>query len=41
MDFYATAMIEVALDVLFWLKSKLTKKPPAAGKPSVPLVRRR
>ena len=33
-DYYATAIIEVAIDVFFWLKSRLTKRPPAAGRPS-------
>ena len=41
MDLYATAIIEVAIDVFFWLKSRLTKRPPVAGRPSVPLVRPR
>jgi hypothetical protein len=38
MDYYATALIEIAVDLLFWLKSKFRKKPPVKGRPSVPSV---
>ncbi len=38
MDFYATALIEVAIDLIFWVRSRLSRKRPAMGRPSVPLV---
>jgi hypothetical protein len=38
MDLYPTAIVELAVELLFWIKGVLTKKPRAAGRPSVPLV---
>jgi hypothetical protein len=38
MDYYATALIEIFVNVLFWLKSRFTKKPLVKGRPSVPSV---
>jgi hypothetical protein len=37
-DYYATALIEVAVDLFFWLRSSFKKKPPVIGRPSVPSV---
>jgi hypothetical protein len=38
MDYYATALIEIFVNILFWLKSRFTKKPLVKGRPSVPSV---
>jgi hypothetical protein len=38
MDYYATALIEIAVDLFFWLRSKFKKKPAMQGRPSVPSV---
>jgi hypothetical protein len=41
MDYYSTALIEIVIDLLFWVKRKFAKKPPVKGRPSVPSVRPR
>jgi hypothetical protein len=42
MDYYGTALIEIVVNIVFWLKSKFTKKPAVKGRPkgrpSVPSV---
>lgn len=38
MDFHATAFVEIVVELFFWLRRKLAKKPAVAGRPSVPLV---
>jgi hypothetical protein len=38
MDYYGTALIEIAVNIVFWLKRVFTKKPPVKGRPSVPSV---
>jgi hypothetical protein len=41
MDYYATALIEVVVDLFFWLRAKFKQKPSAKGRPSVPSVQPR
>jgi hypothetical protein len=41
MDYYATALIEVVVDLFFWLRGKFKQKPSAKGRPSVPSVKPR
>lgn len=38
MDYYATALIEVVVDLFFRLRSKFKKEPPVKGRPSAPSV---
>jgi len=38
MDFYATALFEIAVELFFWIRRRLAKKPAVVGRPSVPLV---
>jgi len=38
MEFYATALFEIAVELFFWIRRRLTKKPAVVGRPSVPLV---
>ena len=38
MDYYATSLIEIVVDLFFWLRSKFKKKPPVKGRPGVPSV---
>jgi hypothetical protein len=41
MDYYAAALIEVVVDLFFWLRGKFKQKPSAKGRPSVPSVQPR
>jgi len=38
MDFFATALIEIAVELFFWIAGKSRKKLSVVGRPSVPLV---
>ncbi|WP_256438846.1 hypothetical protein [Bradyrhizobium sp. CCBAU 53351] len=38
MDFYATAIFDIAVELFFWIRRSLTRKPAIAGRPSVPVV---
>jgi len=38
MDFYATAIVEIAVELLFWIKGTLAGKRRVKGRSSVPLV---
>ncbi|MCS3759484.1 MULTISPECIES: hypothetical protein [Bradyrhizobium] len=38
MDFYATAIFDIAVELFFRIRRSLTRKPAVAGRPSVPVV---
>lgn len=38
MDFFATAIFEIEVELFFRIRQRLTRKPAAVGRPSVPLV---